>query len=402
MNYDAANEFLKHRLNVATTLNSNGLSTALPPQVRAHCFFSARVAEDHILSRLREVSDSYSRGELSLAEARTRLKQFIAHADPSAPTDAEDSSISNLASTARLNLILRQNAAMANSVGQYQVGRDPDIEERWPYWRYIARDDARGSHAFYNGKIFKKSDPIWHRIFPPWEFNCRCMVEDAGDQEAEDAGGVSKESAPPPSESGYEFDPANAFGRFDLSRITSPDVRFKTVEGLELELGDKLKRSGLKLRVDSGKTYDTWEDKKLPPAKEWQDPHQLPTELPPEKASAELENRLRAVSADKSEIVFGKEIPEHWSLDGSTPKLESEIRKRLSLLNMAVMTVRKPHERWDQETQRIYISAFKKETGGFIGCLVAVSNDGKARTYTLKDINSLNKARKGISFEVFK
>ena len=48
----------------------------IPAQVRAHCFFSARVAESKVLDQLRGVSDAYSRGEIDLATARMKFKKW--------------------------------------------------------------------------------------------------------------------------------------------------------------------------------------------------------------------------------------------------------------------------------------------------------------------------------------
>ena len=166
MKYEAANEFLRKRLSVATTLSSQGISEAVAQDIRTHCFFSARVAETRILDRLREISDAYGSGELGLAESREKIKRML-DTDYSGVYDRDNPKITNLASTARLDLVMRQNAAMGAAVGRYEVSRDPDIEERWPAWRYITGPNPRPAHAALNGRVFRKDDPIWQRIFPP-------------------------------------------------------------------------------------------------------------------------------------------------------------------------------------------------------------------------------------------
>ena len=75
--YEAANQWLQKRLNLPTEKTSFEISRDFEARQRAHAFFSARVAEGHILERLRGISDAYSRGEIGLAEARTRLKKFL-------------------------------------------------------------------------------------------------------------------------------------------------------------------------------------------------------------------------------------------------------------------------------------------------------------------------------------
>ncbi len=225
MNYDHANRFLKQRLNIAVTFGSRGISEKLAADIRAHCFLSAKVSEGRILQFLREMTDGYSSGESGLAEARERIKRYLERDFPG-QYDREDPKITNLASTARLDLILRQNAAMAAAVGRYQVSRDPDVEERWPCWRYITGPNPRPEHAAYDGMVFAKSDPIWGRIYPPWDFNCNCDVEDC-DAPAQRSPRLNNVPVP---ESGFAFDPAKAFEPFDADTIEDPVLRQIVIE----------------------------------------------------------------------------------------------------------------------------------------------------------------------------
>lgn len=216
MEFAAAREYLAKRLNMPTDMSSRVIATEIPAQVRAHCFFSARVAEGHVLDRLRDVSDAYGRGDIDLATAREKFKRWYDREKPGKRFE-DGETLGNIASTMRLDLVMRQNAAMAAAVGRYQVSRDPDIEERWPCWRYITGPNPRPSHAELDGKVFLKSDPIWHRIYPPWDFNCNCDVEDAelperGPDKVRD-GDVAKP------ETGFAFDPAEAFNEVDISRL---------------------------------------------------------------------------------------------------------------------------------------------------------------------------------------
>ncbi len=232
MSYEAANEWLKKRRNLPTELSSRGISQELAQRVRSQSFFSARVAEARILEKLRQVSDRYSRGEIDLASARAELKTFLG--EKYDPRDPADRRLQNLASTARLDLILEQNAAMAAAVGRYQEGMDSDVRERWPYWRYCSRDDGRvrADHATYSGRIYAKDDPIWHRIFPPRDFRCRCWVEDVGEEEAQAAGVSVGGRLPDLPESGFAFDPADAFD-FNVSDL---DGNIRDLVGEQLEL----------------------------------------------------------------------------------------------------------------------------------------------------------------------
>lgn len=136
---------------------------------------------------------------------------------------------------------------MAAAVGRYQVSMDPEIKERWPCWRYIGSTalNPRDSHARYAGKVYRKDDPIWHRIYPPSDFNCQCDVEDCDDP-ADDA-----PKKVDPAESGFEFDPAHAFEEFDLTEIQDDEFRKKTEDGL-LKLGVVMQPQGVRLKETTG------------------------------------------------------------------------------------------------------------------------------------------------------
>ena len=221
--YTGAADWLSKRVNLTTIMGSKELAAEWTEKARAQAFFSARVAEGHILDRLRKVSDAFSRGEIGQAEARTELKKFLLREG----YDPKQAGLRNLASTARLNLILEQNARMAAAVGQYQAGMDPDMLEAFPYWRDISRNDemVRDDHARYNGKVYSKLDPIWRRIFPPRDFRCRCRIEQLEEEEARSVGISVGGKLPPLPESGFAFDPAHAFEEFDFSSISDPDFR---------------------------------------------------------------------------------------------------------------------------------------------------------------------------------
>ncbi len=248
MDFTAAKDYLEKRLNMPTDMTSRVISEEIPAQVRAHCFFSARVAESKVLDQLRGVSDAYSRGEIDLATARMKFKKWYDQKKPG-ERFADGEKITNIASTMRLNLVMRQNAAMAAGVGRYQVSRDPEIEERWPCWRYITGPNPRDAHAALDGRVFLKSDPVWHRIYPPWEFNCNCDVEDA--ELPENGADKIKAEAVPESESGFKFDPAEAFRKLDPKLIDDDQLRSQVIGELEQKYNVKYNEDGtLSLSVE--------------------------------------------------------------------------------------------------------------------------------------------------------
>ncbi len=237
--FEGKQKWMASRRNMPTDAGSDELAR-LAPAIRAHSFFSARVANGHVLDKLREISDSYTRGETDIATARLRLKQWLDRNGAGKieePGSREDARMSNLWSTARLNLILRQNARMAYAAGEWEQGQSEDSRRMFPYWRYVAStsESPRSSHRQYAGKIFRKDDPIWHRIFPPWDFNCKCSVEEVAADEVEDDKVeplTNEDKLPAIADSGFAFDPAEALRVYDPELIHSEELRENTVRDL--------------------------------------------------------------------------------------------------------------------------------------------------------------------------
>ena len=238
MNFNEANDYIKSRVSKTTSLGSHGLSEAVPAKIRAHCFFSARVADDHILAKIREVSDAVSGGTLSQSEAAAKLRLWLR----AEGQDNGSKKITNLASKARVDLILSQNQKMALAVGKYAKDRDPVVEERFPSWKYHCGRNARDAHGKLDGKVFLKSDPIWRQIYPPWEFNCNCWVTNSDENPSPP---LKPEDEPKPPASGYAFNPADAFEDYKVDYYQF-DTRSEYVEKARTE-AKKLEREKLKV-----------------------------------------------------------------------------------------------------------------------------------------------------------
>jgi hypothetical protein len=265
--FDAARRWTASRVNVLNKMSSRelALSPAFGPEAKTRAFFSAKVAQAHILDRLREVSDDFSSGKTNLAEARTRLKAFLSgrgySPDNVAAGKNEDrnNSLSNLASTARIDLILNQNARMAAAVAAREVSMDPDILERWPYFRYVpsrSKNKREAHQAFYN-LVLRKDDPFWRTHTPPLDFNCKCSLEDADQDDADAAGGSAEAVEIEGSEanrwaiklpngqalqvdtpaSGYVFDVGAALDSCDMSLIKHIPTRRQVLQDLRQYAG---------------------------------------------------------------------------------------------------------------------------------------------------------------------
>jgi SPP1 gp7 family putative phage head morphogenesis protein len=76
-----------------------------------------------------------------------------------------------------LETVFRTNMQTA-----YGVGRRRSLEELkddLPFWQYHATmdDRTRPRHAALNGMIQPHDSAFWDEHFPPWDFNCRCLVD---------------------------------------------------------------------------------------------------------------------------------------------------------------------------------------------------------------------------------
>lgn len=397
----AQRNYIEKRVNMPTKKSHAEIVRDVDAGTKARSFWSARVVDARRLEKIREVSDAYSRGEFGLGEARNILKDYL----KAEGYDPHEAGIRNLASTGRLNLILKQNAAMAHSAGEWARMHDPDAMAVFPYVRYHARNDSRtrSEHAHLNGKIFHKDDPFLRTHTPPWEFNCRCWLEEITEKAAGKTPELIQKPTPPDkvtvdSRSGFVFDPERAFEEFDLSGVKTPELRGEIREEAEIEFGDQVSfgKENTEAKFE-GKQYKSFSDEGLSSAKEWT-AAPSPKRIEPEAARKRLEAGFEVIAGDGRKVVMDRAVLEHWTVENN--KRESDVESRLACLDYALETLREPNERWDQETQSRYLKKFQKTTGGFEGCMVVVTKDGKCRTYFLPNVTKLDKSRTGISYKV--
>ena len=233
----AEKKFIESRVNLPTDKGSAEIARDIPAVIRARAFFSARVAEAHILERFREISDRYSSGEISRDEARHLLRQFAR----SEGKDDGTQSLRNLASTARLNLILDQNAKMARALGQYEAMHRPANLQMFPYVIYrasVGSKHPRGSHGQFDGKVIAKNDPWLKTHWPPWEFGCNCDLQNCTAKKAAGLPELTDEDRKVTSQSGFEFDPEHAFEEHNLTSL-QPMSRARILQQAETAVKDQ-------------------------------------------------------------------------------------------------------------------------------------------------------------------
>lgn len=220
----AEKNWLDSRVTLPTAKSSAEIVRDIPPEVRMRSFYSARVAEQHIAERFHQLTDDYNNGRIGRDEARNLMKQYARKYGK----DDGTSGLQNLGSTARLNLIIDQNAKMARAVGRYERMYSPGGLEAFPYVIYhasVGSKNPRRSHGKYDGMIFAKDDPWLRSHWPPWEFGCNCELENCSAKKAGRSPEKIQEKSPPEvaekvySQSGFQFDPSKAFSEYDMSSI---------------------------------------------------------------------------------------------------------------------------------------------------------------------------------------
>lgn len=136
----------------------------LLPELRAYAFCVTGLDGFDQLAKVRDVIGAVPAGEKTWAKARKEIASEL----------VDD--LGGKASQRRAELLLRTHVFRSYAAARYRnLIQQVDV---FPYWQYKTHGDGnvRPSHAALNGKIFPAGHEIWQRIFPPWDWGCRCLV----------------------------------------------------------------------------------------------------------------------------------------------------------------------------------------------------------------------------------
>jgi SPP1 gp7 family putative phage head morphogenesis protein len=89
----------------------------------------------------------------------------------------DQAGVERLAQT-QINVVFQTATQTAYQNGRLEQMTDPAVSAALPYWTYrtVGDDRVRPAHAALDGFTAKNSDPVWHRLYPPCGYNCRCTV----------------------------------------------------------------------------------------------------------------------------------------------------------------------------------------------------------------------------------
>lgn len=145
---------------------------AMWPEMRARAFAVQGIDDFARLQRIQEAVAGLSEGG-SWNELRGRIAAEIGGDDAAATRRHAET-------------VLRTNGFQAFSAARYR--RQQGMKAVYPFWKYVSMDDGRerDTHAELNGVILPADDPFWADHYPPWDFNCRCMVVQLTPEDAKD------------------------------------------------------------------------------------------------------------------------------------------------------------------------------------------------------------------------
>lgn len=206
-----ADEILS-KATLPTSLSSREIREEIAEAIRRRSVFSARVTSADYLTRLREMLGQIAGGELSPEAAKSRLRAALRDlgytpeggfpdADEQVPP-AEEHSLQDLMSDARLNLQLQTAQRQAAALRQKAENNTYYMRYEYPGWNYV-RKYGRGTERDWAERWIKageavnwegasdyptvalKDSPIWQALgdgeggyndtlgtdFPPFAFN---------------------------------------------------------------------------------------------------------------------------------------------------------------------------------------------------------------------------------------
>lgn len=150
----------------------------LLPELRARAFAISLIEDANVLQAVRDAIADLPRG----ADWRSVKAEVIEKISPW---------FNEKAAQARSELLMRLHAFQAYAAAQYEALQSPEARAAFPYLQYVAVGDeaTRDSHRALDGLILPREHPFWEDHYPPWEYNCRCMVVPVSEEEFEEARG---------------------------------------------------------------------------------------------------------------------------------------------------------------------------------------------------------------------
>jgi SPP1 gp7 family putative phage head morphogenesis protein len=141
----------------------------LADDARRTAFTVARISSVDAIEKIQEILvEDIAQGG-TLKEFRTKLDETLG-TSALAPWHVET--------------VYRTNVATAYATGLDRTLNHPLVSDAFPYLEYHAVHDSRTDPdhlemeklGIQSTNVYRRDDPVWNLFFPPWRYNCRCMV----------------------------------------------------------------------------------------------------------------------------------------------------------------------------------------------------------------------------------
>jgi SPP1 gp7 family putative phage head morphogenesis protein len=145
-------------------LVTRGMMDEMLPELRAYAFCITGLDVGDELAKVRDEIASVPMGAKTWAQARKTIAADLTEG------------LGGKKAERRAELLLRTHVFRGYAAARYRnLMQQVDV---FPYWQYKTHGDGnvRPSHLALNRKIFPAGHDIWQRIFPPWDWGCRCLV----------------------------------------------------------------------------------------------------------------------------------------------------------------------------------------------------------------------------------
>ena len=182
---------------------------ALPAQLKQRAFTVAGIEQMDVLRRMRDIIARLPEGaswDEVKRDLAAEISPFLAEDRPGKPGHQDNAK----AARAKAESLLRIHGFQAYAVSRHQ--EQMAVADVFPYWKYVTVGDSRvrASHAALDGKVLRADDPWWKTHYPPWDWGCRCIVEELDEEDAQKIGISTHNDMPTPeSDRTFSFDPTN-------------------------------------------------------------------------------------------------------------------------------------------------------------------------------------------------
>ncbi len=216
----------------------------LPDQLKQRAFTVAGIEQLDVLRRIRDAVARLPESA-SWDEAKRDIASEIS------PYTGGDMK----AARARAEHTLRIHGFQAYAVARHQ--QQMETADIFPYWKYVTVGDARvrPAHAALDGKVLRANDSWWKTHYPPWDWGCRCIVEQLDEEDAKAIGITDSADMPTPQRSdNFAFDPTNA--SIDIEKYRK-DAMFKDDADWKLKFVTPAKN--VKMETMDGRRMNMWQ-----------------------------------------------------------------------------------------------------------------------------------------------